>query len=86
MERTMAKKKEVKISNRVKEICDKRGLDRQEFIGLCLLSKVTYEGRRLTPETAGRVYDGTGGIGLGTYALVAIVLDVPIEDLFTIEN
>lgn len=78
------KENQVTIKNKVKEFCDRKGWDREYFVGLCLQSKKTFEGRRLKAETAGRVYDGETGLVLGTAGLVAAALGVKLEELFEI--
>lgn len=74
------------IKNKVKEFCDKKDLDRLGFIGVCLQSKRTINGRRLQSDTAGRVYDGETGITIQTAGLVAAALGVKIGDLFELQQ
>jgi hypothetical protein len=76
---------EITIRNKVKDYCDRAGIDRNEFVGMCLQSRKTFRGRRLTADTAGRIYDGENGMVLGTAGLIAAVLRVSVEELFDIK-
>lgn len=75
----------VVMRNLVKNIADKKGIDRTSFIGLCLSSRKTIDGRRLSAKTAERVYDGETGISLTTAALIAAALGVEVSEIFVIE-
>lgn len=72
------------IENHVAALCKERGLDRSEFVGICLLSRVIIDGKKLTAETAGRVFDGATQIDFRTAALVAKALEVEIEKIFKV--
>lgn len=74
------------IKNKVKEIAEKRSLDRNQFIGLCLSSRKRIDGKGLTADTAGRVYDGETGLSLRTAALIAAALGLSIEDVFDLSE
>lgn len=73
------------IENKVRLICDKRSLDRDGFIGLCLQSKVRIDGQKLKASTAARIFDGATDITLRNASLVAAALQVNIGDVFTIK-
>lgn len=76
---------QVIMKNLVKQLADKKGIDRTSFVGLCLSSRKTIDGRRLSAKTAERVYDGETGISLSTAALVAAALGVEVSEIFVIE-
>jgi len=82
---TPDEKNKIVIVNKVKQYCDRLPIDRSEFIGRCLQSRKTFRGRRLTADTAGRIYDGETGIVLGTAGLVAAALGVTISEIFEIK-
>lgn len=73
------------VKNKVREVAEKRSLDRTSFIGLCLQSRKTLEGKRLTADTAGRAYDGETTISMTTAALIASALGVDLSELFEIK-
>jgi hypothetical protein len=77
--------KKIIIKNKVRDFCDQKGYDRDYFVGICLQSKATFDGRRLKADTAGRVYDGETGLVLGTAGLIASALGVSIGDLFDLK-
>jgi hypothetical protein len=73
------------VKNKVRDVAEKRGLDRSSFIGLCLQHRRILEGKRLTADTAGRAYDGETTLSMTTAALIASALGVDLSELFEIK-
>ena len=73
------------VKNKVREISEKRGLDRTSFIGLCLQSRKILHGKRLTADTAGRAYDGETNLSITTAGLIASALGVDLSEIFEIK-
>ena len=71
-----------KLLNGVREYCEAHGMDRNDFVAKCISSRVSVDGKRLTVDTASRVYDGETGISLKTASLVAVALGVDISEIF----
>lgn len=83
----MSPKKKVVIRNKVKDYCESKGIDRNQFVAKCISAPLSTEtGRALTIDTVTRIYGGETGITLPTAALVAAALGVELSDLFEIEN
>ena len=75
-----------KIVNKVQEWCDRKGMDKLDFISKCIGAKVEIDGRKLSYDTISRIYDGETNINMITATLITLALGLDsISELFDIE-
>lgn len=64
----------MELENKVKAMCEKRHMAKNEFMGECLKAGLSY-------DTASRLYAGETGFNTTTLATVATLLKCNISDL-----